>query len=187
MHDAGVSIQTIASFLGVPPTTVHDTIRRFQERGHIENLPIPGRPPKLNNCDLRELGRVLQQHCRETLVSIKNLITADVSLNTICKAIHHLGKRSCISKKKPYLSPRHIEQRLEFVHAHLHWTVNDWSQVVWMDESSFELGEPVTQKRVWRTPEQKYDLDSMAVNHQSGLRLMIIWGPSVDRFKLNLL
>ncbi|MBW0528662.1 hypothetical protein O181_068377 [Austropuccinia psidii MF-1] len=52
MHDAGASIRTIANFLGVPPTTVHDTIRRFQERGHLENLPIPGQPPKLNDRDL---------------------------------------------------------------------------------------------------------------------------------------
>ncbi|MBW0522490.1 hypothetical protein O181_062205 [Austropuccinia psidii MF-1] len=122
---------------------------RVSERGHLENLPIPGRPPKLNDRDLRELGRVLQQHRQEILVSIKNLITADVSLNTIFKAIHHLGKRSCIAVKKPYLSPCHIQQWLEFARAHLHWTVNDWSQVVWTDESLFELGEPVTQKRVW--------------------------------------
>ncbi|MBW0528663.1 hypothetical protein O181_068378 [Austropuccinia psidii MF-1] len=69
-----------------------------------------------------------------------------------------------------------MERRLEFARAHLHWTINDWSRVIWTDKSSFELGEPVTQKRVWRTPEQKYDLDSMAVNHRSGRRSMMIWG-----------
>ncbi|MBW0478867.1 hypothetical protein O181_018582 [Austropuccinia psidii MF-1] len=60
-----------------------------------------------------------------------------------------------------------MEQQLEFACAHFHWTVNDWSQVVWTDESLFELGKPVTQKQVWQTPEKKFDLDSMAVNHQS--------------------
>ncbi|MBW0474816.1 hypothetical protein O181_014531 [Austropuccinia psidii MF-1] len=92
------------------------------------------------------------------------------------KAIHHLGKRSCIAIKEPYLSTHYIEQRLEFARAHLHWTVNDWSQVVCTDKSLLELGESVTQKRVWQTPEQKFELDSMAVNHQSGRQLMIIWG-----------
>ncbi|MBW0496281.1 hypothetical protein O181_035996 [Austropuccinia psidii MF-1] len=42
MPDAGASIQTIAMFLGIPPTTIHDTVRRFQEQGHLENLPIDG-------------------------------------------------------------------------------------------------------------------------------------------------
>ncbi|MBW0564182.1 hypothetical protein O181_103897 [Austropuccinia psidii MF-1] len=159
MCNAGALIRTIANFLGVPPTTVHDTIQQFQERVHLENLAILGRTPKLNNCDLQELGQVLQQHRRETLVSIKNLITANVSLNTIRKAIHHLGKRSCISIKKQYLSPCLMERRLEFARAHLHWTINNWSQVVWMDESLFELGDPVTQKQVWQTPEQKFNLE----------------------------
>ncbi|MBW0467733.1 hypothetical protein O181_007448 [Austropuccinia psidii MF-1] len=89
----------------------------------------------------------------------------DVSVNTLRKSIHELGRRSRIAVEKPYLSPRHMQRRLEFARAHLHWTINDWSRVVWTDESSFELGESVTQKRVWRTTNEKYQLESMAVNH----------------------
>ncbi|MBW0583081.1 hypothetical protein O181_122796 [Austropuccinia psidii MF-1] len=66
MNDAGASIQTIAFHLGVPPTTVHDTVQQFWERGHLDNLPIPGRPRKLNERDLRELARVIEQNCCET-------------------------------------------------------------------------------------------------------------------------
>ncbi|MBW0579110.1 hypothetical protein O181_118825 [Austropuccinia psidii MF-1] len=168
MHDAGASIRTITRHLGVPPTTVHDTVRRFWERGHLDNLPIPGRPCKLNERDLRELARVIQQDRRETLVSITNMLTVNVSINTVRKAIHDVGKRSCIAIKKPYLSPQHMQRRLDFAQAHLHWTIANWSRVVWTNESSFELGEPVTQKRVWRTTAQKFDLESMAVNHRSG-------------------
>ncbi|MBW0583663.1 hypothetical protein O181_123378 [Austropuccinia psidii MF-1] len=105
MHDAGASIQTIARHLGVPPTTVHDTIQRFWERGHLDNLPIPGRPCKLNEQDLQELARVVQQNCCETLVSITKMLTVNFSINTVCKAIHDLGKRSRIAIQKPYLSP----------------------------------------------------------------------------------
>ncbi|MBW0548772.1 hypothetical protein O181_088487 [Austropuccinia psidii MF-1] len=68
MHDAGASIQTIATFLGIPPTTVHDTIRRFHEQGHLENLPIAGQPRKLNDHDIWELAQVVQQNHRDMLV-----------------------------------------------------------------------------------------------------------------------
>ncbi|MBW0555191.1 hypothetical protein O181_094906 [Austropuccinia psidii MF-1] len=69
-----------------------------------------------------------------------------------------------------------MQRQLDFAPAHLHWTIADWSGVVWTDESSFELGEPVTQKRVWRMTTQKFDLESMAVNHQSGRQSMMVWG-----------
>ncbi|MBW0551289.1 hypothetical protein O181_091004 [Austropuccinia psidii MF-1] len=56
MHDGGASIHTIAQPLEVPPTTVHDTICQYQERGHLKSLPIPGQPPKLNDQDQWELS-----------------------------------------------------------------------------------------------------------------------------------
>ncbi|MBW0500977.1 hypothetical protein O181_040692 [Austropuccinia psidii MF-1] len=122
MHDAGASIQTIAQFLGIPPTTVHDKIRRFKERGHLKNLPIPGPPKILDDRDLQELVHVVKKNRHETLVSIKNLIMVDVLVNTFFKMIHELGRRSCIAVEKPYLSPQHMQHQLEFAHAHLHWS-----------------------------------------------------------------
>ncbi|MBW0494444.1 hypothetical protein O181_034159 [Austropuccinia psidii MF-1] len=55
-----------------------------------------------------------------------------------------------------------MQRRLDFARAHLHWTVADWSRVIWTDKSSFELGKPVTQRRIWWSTNQKYDLESMA-------------------------
>ncbi|MBW0525482.1 hypothetical protein O181_065197 [Austropuccinia psidii MF-1] len=145
MRAAGASIRTISNHLQVPPTTVHDTIRKHQERGHLKSLPIPGRPRKLNDRDIRQLARVVQQNRRKNLAEIKNLITVDVSINTLQIAIHKdLGKQSCIAVKKPYLSPVHMERRLNFARQHLNWTIEQWSRVIWTDELSFELGKRST-------------------------------------------
>ncbi|MBW0478425.1 hypothetical protein O181_018140 [Austropuccinia psidii MF-1] len=104
------------------------------------------------------------------------MIAADVSINNLYKAIHELGKQSCIAVKKPYLSPQHMQHRLDFARAHLHWTIADWSQVIWTDKSLFELGKPVTQRHIWRSINQKYDLELMAVNHCSGRHSIMVWG-----------
>ncbi|MBW0528937.1 hypothetical protein O181_068652 [Austropuccinia psidii MF-1] len=93
MHDTGASIHTIAQHLEVPPTTVHNTFCHYQEQGNLKSLPIPGQPPKLNDRDQRELSLVIHQNRQDALVSIKNMITSDVSINTLCKAIHELGKQ----------------------------------------------------------------------------------------------
>ncbi|MBW0541072.1 hypothetical protein O181_080787, partial [Austropuccinia psidii MF-1] len=171
MRAAGASIQTISNHLQVPPTTVHDTICKHQEHGHLKSLPIPGRPRKLNDRDLCQLARVVKQNRCNNLAKIKNLIAIDVSINTLRIAIHKdLGKQSCIAVKKPYLSPVHMEQQLNFAQQHLNWTMEQWSRVIWTDESSFELGKWSTRTQVWCTPQEKYELESMTVNHQSGQR-----------------
>ncbi|MBW0504325.1 hypothetical protein O181_044040, partial [Austropuccinia psidii MF-1] len=99
--------------------------------------------------------------------------TIDVSINTLQIVIHKdLGKQSCIAVKKPYLSPVHMEKQLNFSWQHLNWTIEKWSRVIWTDESSFELGKQLTRTGVWRTPQEKYELESITINHQSGQSLL---------------
>ncbi|MBW0517895.1 hypothetical protein O181_057610 [Austropuccinia psidii MF-1] len=172
MRTDGTSIQTTRNHLQVPSTTVHDTICKHQEHGHLKLLSIPGRPRKLNDCELRQLSHVVQQNQCKKLAKIKKLITIDVSINTLQIVIHKdLGKQSCIAVKKPYLSPVHMEQGLKFARQHLNWT-----RVIWTDELSFELGKWLTRTRVWLTPQERYELESMTVNHQSGQRSFMVWG-----------
>ncbi|MBW0463510.1 hypothetical protein O181_003225 [Austropuccinia psidii MF-1] len=183
MRKGGASIRVISNQLGVPSTTVFDTIKQYEETGQLTNQPIPGRPKKLGERDMRQLSRVLHQHRRANLDSIRNLITVDVSASTLRKAIHSLGKKSCIAVKKPYLSERHMQRRLAFAQEHAHWTVDDWRRVIWTDESLFELGKRSTQVQVWRTPQEKYDLESLTVNHRSGRRSVMIWGAFCSLFQ----
>ncbi|MBW0488240.1 hypothetical protein O181_027955 [Austropuccinia psidii MF-1] len=144
---------------------------RASERGDLISLPIPGRPKKLNDCHPRQLACVVQQNICKKLAKIKKHITIYVSINTLGIAIHKdLGKQSCIAVKKPYLSPVHMEQQLKFAWQHLSSTIEQWSRVIWTDESSFKLGKWSTRTRVWCTPQEKYELESITINHQSGQR-----------------
>ncbi|MBW0511042.1 hypothetical protein O181_050757 [Austropuccinia psidii MF-1] len=155
MRAAGASIQTIRNHLQVPPTTIHDTICKHQERGHLRLLPIPGRPRKLNDRHLFQLACVAQQNQCKQLAKIKKDITIDVSINTFQITIHKdLGKQSCIAVKKPYLSPVNMKRQLNFARKHLNWTIEQWSRVICTDESSFELGKRSTRTQVWRTPQE---------------------------------
>ncbi|MBW0477712.1 hypothetical protein O181_017427 [Austropuccinia psidii MF-1] len=145
MRAAGASIKTIKNHFQVPQTTVHNTICKHQERGHLKSLPIPGRPRNLNDCHLCQLARLVQQDQGKKLAEIKNHITIDFLINTLHIAIHKdLGKQSCIAVKKPYLSPVHMEQRVNFAWKHLNWTIEQWSRVIWTDELFFELGKRST-------------------------------------------
>ncbi|MBW0511915.1 hypothetical protein O181_051630 [Austropuccinia psidii MF-1] len=159
MCQAGLPFSAISYLAGVPVTTVYNTMKKYKRFGTIQTEKKTGRPPIMTAQDRRELDRIITQGHRLTFTQVTDLLTHQVSTRTIQPKIHKLGKQSCIAPKKHYL------QRLAFAHAHLHWTINGWAQVIWTEKSSFELGKKVNWVWVWRTPQEKWQLENLAVNH----------------------
>ncbi|MBW0550247.1 hypothetical protein O181_089962 [Austropuccinia psidii MF-1] len=104
----------------------------------------------LKDRDQRQLSRIITCCCRLTVAQVTNLMTENVSTRTIQREIHKL--------------------------AHVHWGINNWAKVLWTDESAFELGKKANQVRVWRTPQEKWLLENLAVNHCSGCQTIMVWG-----------
>ncbi|MBW0494642.1 hypothetical protein O181_034357 [Austropuccinia psidii MF-1] len=102
---------------------------------------------------------------------------------TISKAIHDLGKWSCIAHKKPYLRQLDFDQRLTFAQQFGHWNLESWAHIIWTDELSFKLGKKADQVRVWQTPQAKYLLQNLQVNHCLGRRSLMVWGAFIGSTK----
>ncbi|MBW0592528.1 hypothetical protein O181_132243 [Austropuccinia psidii MF-1] len=161
MCQAGLSFRVILDLTRISLTTVYNTIKKYQRIRTVRTQKKKGRPTIMTERDRRELSQIITRGRRLTVAQVTNLMTHMVSTRTI----HKLGKHSCIAPKKPYLQPQDFQQRFAFAQAHRHWTINDWARVIWKDESAFELGKKVDRVRVWRTPQEKWQLENLAVNH----------------------
>jgi len=53
----------------------------------------------------------------------------------LCKA----GMKKIKPTRKPGLTKKMKEERLAFCHRHQHWTLEDWKNVIWSDETSIIL------------------------------------------------
>ncbi|MBW0530837.1 hypothetical protein O181_070552 [Austropuccinia psidii MF-1] len=176
MRQAGLSFRAIAEWNNLPLTTVYNTFQKYEQIGTVTTQQKSGRPTKLTERDRRQLSRIITRCRRLTVAQVTSLMTSHVSNRTIQREIHKLGKHSRIAPKKPYLRPQDFQRRLAFAQAHRHWTINEWAKVIWTDESAFELGKRVDQVRVWRTANEKWLLENLAVNHRSGRQSVMIWG-----------
>ena len=58
---------------------------------------------------------------------------------------------------KPGLTQAMKDARLKFAREHEHWTLEDWKNVIWSDETSIILGHRRGANRVWRTKEERYN------------------------------
>ena len=58
---------------------------------------------------------------------------------------------------KPSLTAEMRVVRYEFALRHKDWTLEDWRNVIWTDETSIMLGHRRGAVRVWKTREERYD------------------------------
>ena len=72
-----------------------------------------------------------------------------VGQKSIQRALNSRGYFRCRARSKPVLSDINKTKRNEFTRTHINWTLEDWSRVVWTDET-WTTGNPHKNTRVTR-------------------------------------
>ena len=86
----------------------------------------------------------------EAQASLQASSLANVSTQTVRRALERNSLHARIRPKKPLLRPRHRAQRIAFARKYQNWTVEDWRQVVWSDETKVCLLGPSGRPYCWR-------------------------------------
>nr|PNR50627.1 hypothetical protein PHYPA_009813 [Physcomitrium patens] len=175
MRKAGMKCKDIAEVFSAPCSTISTILNHWKVHRSVESLKSQcSRPRKLFERDFRVLCHAVSSNRRHTLVELANLVS--VSRTTVRFYLRELGFRNCIAPKKPYLNIKHKADRLAFARAYESWTFEDWCNIIWTDESSFETGKNPWQIRVWRKAYEKYNWDCIAPSFKSGRSSVMVWG-----------
>jgi hypothetical protein len=62
-----------------------------------------------------------------------------ISKNTIKRRINEAGIFGYVAASKPYVNEKQRKNRLEWALEHQNWTIEQWSNVLFSDESPFVL------------------------------------------------
>ncbi len=68
----------------------------------------------------------------------------------------------------PVLSAKDRKRRLQFAQAHQNWTIEDWKNNAWSDESQFLLQHSDRKVRIWRKEHESMDLSCLVSTVQAG-------------------
>jgi hypothetical protein len=85
-----------------------------------------------------------------------------------------------IATGKPFLTPKHIADRLAWAWEHVYWTDEQWDRVIWSDEFSIRTGGG--QAFVTRRAEEKY-FPECCVAKFRGYSSWMAWGCISSRMK----
>ncbi len=90
-----------------------------------------------------------------------------ISERTTHRTLKQMGY-SRIPHRVPLLSAKHRHWRLKFTQDHQNWTIEDWKNVAWSDESRFLLRHSDGRVRIWRKEYESMDPSCLVSTVQAG-------------------
>ncbi len=157
---AGLSISETADLLGFSHTTISSVYREWSEKEKISSeWQLCGWKCLV---DVRgEWSDWLKNDRKATLTQITTRYNQDlqntISEHTTRQTLKQMGSSSRRSHRVPLLSAKNRTRRIQFTQDHQNWTIEDWKNIAWSDESRFLQQHSDGRVRIWRKEHESMD------------------------------
>lgn len=179
LHNDGRSVRYIAYVMNMPRSTIHDALKRFRETQEYTRRPGSGRPRcTTQNEDRRMVLSVLRErNLPSTMVAQRffNMHGRPISAKTVKRRLKASGLMSAKPATGPRLLRMHRVERLRFAQNHRAWRNEQWSCVLFTDESRFNLRSPDGREKVWRRRGERYSQCCISERSPFGDGGVMVW------------
>ena len=139
-----------------------------------------GRPKKLSERDKKTIISVIESGECDTAVEVSKYLSKYhkkiISASTIRRTLQKSGLKSSKKVKKPFLSSRHSKERFDFSKRYKDWTVHDWRQVFWSDETKINRFSSDGTKWFWKSKKEMIKSRNVDGTLKFGGGSIMIWG-----------
>ena len=118
-------------------------VKLFDKFHTVATKPGAGRTPKVTKHQKR---LIKLQQVQDDILSLTDLVRfarTDLNLTitrqTVSRILQDFDMVSYVATRKPRITPAQRHTRVAWCYEHLSWSVNDWSNVVFTDESNYEI------------------------------------------------
>ncbi len=126
------------------------------------------------------MGRLVSDDRKATVTQITTRYNQgmqnNISEHTTHRTLKQMGYSSRIPHRVLLLSAKNRKRRLQFTQAHQNWTIEDWKNVAWSDESRFLLRHSDDRVRIWHKEHESMDLSCLVSTVQAGCGGEMVWG-----------
>ncbi len=156
---AGLSISKTADLLRFSHTTISRIYREWSEKEKISSeRQLCGRKCLVDVRGQRKMGRLVRDDRKATVTQITTRYNQGmqntISEHTTRQTLKQMSYSSRRPHRVPLLSAKNRKRRLQLAQAHQNWTIKDWKNVAWSDESRFLLRHSDGRVRIWRKEEK---------------------------------
>lgn len=174
------SIRKVCALFNHPYSTVLYTINRFKETKSNMDRPGRGNLGCLTSSDKRYIKILSKRDRTKTLpILTEEFNTArrkKFGQSTIRKCLLNWGLRGRVAAKKPLLRKQNVAKRSAFAKDHVNWTNEQWGQVLFLDESKFEIFGNKRRLFIRRFEGERYKKYCLQPTVKHGGGSIMVWG-----------
>ena len=122
---------------------IRETLGKFDKFHTVAGKSGAGHPPEVTD---REKRLTKLQQLRDNTASLTDLVryvntnlNLLISRSAISRILQDYYIVSYIARRKPQINSTQRRNCLTWCYDHLNWSINDWSNVIFSDESNFEV------------------------------------------------
>lgn len=179
-YENGKKYKDIAEMLNIKPNTVGDIIRRYKNEDRIEFIQQTGQPKKLTETEERAIVRKIKINPRLSAPKIVTEVSTEfgktISESTVRRIIKREGYNGRVARKKPFMNLTNRKRRLNFAKEHITKDVKWWDDVIFLDESKFNIFGSDGKTMVWRKPNEELKGKNIMPTVKHGGGSVMVWG-----------
>lgn len=180
--ESGLSNSETAEKLGISRSTASRLYRTLlKTRNPYLVKPKTGRPCKVSDAEVRIGARMLAAGEARDAADLQRKQFPHLDTSTVCRHLRKHGLGAYVRRRKPFLSKKAKEKRREWARSFIDWTDKDWSQVIFSDESKFNLFGSDGRQWCWRRSGQEYDDIYVQKKVKHGGGSIMVWGCVTSR------
>lgn len=180
LREKGKSVREIMSTLQMTKPTVYRILQQYKDENSIDSMKPPGRPSKLSERDERFIVRCVAENPK---VSAPKITTAlckmsekKISSQTIRRVLKKTGYNSRTAVRKPFISKVNQKKRLDFALKYVDYPETFWNNVIFTDESKYNLFGNDGKQRVWRKKNTALHQKNLSQTIKHGGGNVMVWG-----------
>lgn len=158
--DVGQRQIDIAARFGVSQSVVSRLYDRYRQTGEVAERPGRGRTRVTSaRNDRYFVNQTLRSRTLSALKlrqQLRNMRNVNVSVQTVRNRLNDSNLNARRPLKARPLTPRHRRAREQWARTHFRWNRQQWSTVLFTDESLFHLSRADGRIRVWRRTKERY-------------------------------
>ena len=163
----GFTFKNVAIRLGVSPSVIFRLKQRFLATGRVKERPRSGCPRSTDARADRFIIRQALTSWTNTAKRIRSVLwvtnNLNISVQTVRNRLRAAGLASRVAARRPRHTPAHRAAhraaRRAWSAVRVRWTRQQWSQVLFSDESKFNLLNSDRRMRVWRPAGERFNQD----------------------------
>lgn len=177
-HQAGLNLSQISRALNISRRSVKRIIQLQESSGGLStrrhNCGGHNRLPQRTERALARASRLDPRATARQLAQSVGAPALEVDVSTIRRSLRRSGIHSFRPKKAPFLSPSQCRVRFLWAKNHETWSSEDWTRVVFSDETAIDICPPRSQY-VHRQRDAPISRDHTA-SHRPFLKKVMFWG-----------